>query len=577
MAKREQLKLFLQFFRFLFAYRRRITWLVIASNAIMLLSLVNPFITKLVIDKAFFKKDLSLFIVLTAIGAGVFVVNGILNGLVGYSRSYLNFKLAFDLRRRITKHLNKLSLGYFKDQPVGQHLYRINYDVDFVTGFLSGMLPEVIEVFLRMLFTVIIIFYLNKELALLSILLSPFLYLPSFYFNRRLRDIFKELNKKREIIFGKLFEVFSNIQLVKAFGKESQELRRYLRRVIASMRIEITSTKLGIASDFFGSAVNRLIVGLIAFYGGFLIIKGRMTLGSLSAIMIYLNQLISLQGSIVEFFRRINFGMVSCQRLNDILETKTVKEPIGARAVVFTEGGIQFKDCTFGYAEDILVLDRMNFTIEGGKAIALVGPSGCGKTTIVNLILRLYEPQSGNIFIDGNNIEGLEPHSFYEQIGVVLQEPFLWNDTIENNVKYGLPEASPAEFIKAAEITGVDILAQSQSQGYQAMVGEDAGKLSQGQKQRIAISRAIIKQPKILILDEAMSSLDIESEKKILQRLLKERKGLTTIIITHRPSAIELAEEVYFLEGKDRITSGTFQQLGETYPKFLSLFNEKPL
>lgn len=572
-----QLRLFLKFFRYLLSYRKKVIWLVAVNSITVILALANPFITKLVIDRAIGNKDLTLFFILTAIGAGIFVVNGLLFGLVGYLRRILNLNFELGLRRRIVNHLNRLSLSFFHDKPVGQHLYRINYDVDFVTGFLTGILPEAIEIFPRILFTLIIIFYLDKRLAFLSILLSPFLYLPPYLFNRKLREIFKELNRMKEVIFSRFIEVFSQIHLVKAFGRETQETRSYLRRIIASIRMEIVNTRLETALDFLSNSANRIIVGGIAFYGGFLVIKGKMSLGSLTAIMIYLSQLVGLQGGVIDFFRRLNLGLVSCQRIDDILQEEPARTKARTRRFDFPKGEILFSDCTFGYKESALVLDKINFKIDGGTAVALVGPSGCGKTTIVNLILRLYEPLSGDIFIDGENIKDLDSSCLYNQIGVALQEPFLWDDTIENNIRYGKPDAILEEIIHTAEITGLDILVKSLPEGYQTKVGEDAGKISQGQKQRIAISRAIIKRPRILILDEALSSLDIESEKEILQRLLQNRKGLATIIISHRPSVLELAEGIYFMEDRDKITSGTLQQLRETCPKFLSLFNEKPL
>jgi len=566
-------KLFFKFLRLLLPYWARVYGLTGLSLIIMLLGMINPFITKLVIDKAIPEKNLSFLLTLTAVGAGLFMLGAILQAASNYLQNTLNLKLGFDLRRRIIRHLNRLSLGFFQQKTSGELLYRINYDVDFISGFLSWFLPEAIEVFLRIIITVIIIFYLDRNLAWLSILLSPFLYLPSYYFNRRLKELFRQLNRKKENIYAKFIEVFSHLPLVKAMGKEAAESKRYLHRVIENLRLEIKNLKLVIAGDFIGSFVNRFIVGVIALYGGYRVIKGEVTLGSLLAIMMYLNQLMALQNSVVKYFRQINLGTVSCQRIDDILQEEPARTRARTRRFDFPKGEILFSDCTFGYKESALVLDKINFKIGSGSAVALVGPSGCGKTTIVNLILRLYEPLSGDIFIDGENIKDLDSSCLYNQIGVALQQPFLWNDTIENNIRYGKPDCLAEEIIHAAEITGLDILVKSLPEGYQTKVGEDAGKISQGQKQRIAISRAIIKRPKILILDEAMSSLDLESERKILDSLLKDRKGLATIIISHRGSVLDLVEKVYLIEGKDKITSGALAELREN-PVFLRLFSE---
>jgi len=570
----KRVELFWKFYKYLFPYRKKEALLIILSLLIAGLGLVSPYIGKLVIDQAFGRRDLNLFLVLIAVSGALFIVSTLFNLANDYLANALNFKLTFDLRRKVIGHLSRLSLRFFQSKPLGGYLYRADSDVNLAAGFITGILPDAIRIFPRLVFTLVIIFHLNRNMFWMAIALSPFLYISPYFFNKKRVTIAKELSQARESLMSKFIAFFSRIQLVKAFGREAQEFRNYLRHAVDNLRLEAKSLRLGAASDLSSGTINKIAVGLVTFYGGFMVIKGEMTLGSLTAIMMYLNQMIGLQGSVVGFFQQFNFGLIPCERLNEILEEEPVKR--SGRCRVISEGEIEFRNCTFGYEEDILVLERMSFHIEASNAVAFVGPSGCGKTTIVNLLLKLYEPSDGEILVDNEDIKSWDTASLREQIGVALQETFLWNDTVENNIRFGKPDATKEEVVRSAEITGVDIFLQSLPEGYQIKFGEGGGRFSQGQKQRIALSRAIIKKPKILILDEAMSSLDIESEKQILHSLLKERKGLTTIIISHRPAALELADKIYLIESRDKITCGTLPQLRQTNKMLLNLFTELP-
>jgi ATP-binding cassette subfamily B protein len=346
--------------------------------------------------------------------------------------------------------------------------------------------------------------------------------------------------------------------------------------LIENIRFGLISTRLGVISGFANSSAQRIILGLIVFYGGYQIIKGKMTLGSLSAITLYLNQLSGLQSSLAYFFQQVSLGLVSCERLDSILETKLDSiEDKYTREIIFLNGRVEFRNVTFGYRQDKMVLQNLSFSIEGGSCIALVGPSGCGKTTIFNLILRLYKPLSGQIIIDGGNINLIKSKSLYAQIGVVLQEPYLWNDTVANNIKYGKPDASFKEVAEATKIACIDGFINNLPLGYDTIIGENACKISEGQKQRIAIARALIKRPKILILDEAMSSLDSETEDKVIDNIMRGFKDSTIIVVSHRLSAVRKMELIYFLKDASSIETGTHEELLEKTPQYRELFSSQ--
>lgn len=573
-----QLKLLLKFTKYLLPYWKKEAVVLGSSGVVVLLSLINPYLTKLVIDRAFGNKDLKVFIILALVGGTVFILNGLVSGLKSYLDRQIGIKVNFDLNKRVFKHLDKLDLAYFQNKSTGEHLYRSSYDIDGVTNFITTTPSQIVATFPKLLLILTIVLRLNWQMAVFSFCLAPLLYLPPYYFTRKMREIWKDLIKHSEGIFKRLNEVFSHIQLVKAFGKEAVETRSYLRSQIAKIRISMRNTRLEVVSGFAGSAVSKVVIGLITFYGGYQVIKGQMTLGSLTAIMIYIGQLIGLQNSFAGFFQNIALGLVSCQRVEEILAEKPkIVEAKGAKDAVFNRGTIVFKDVGFGYRQDELVLSDINFSIDGGSHITLVGPSGCGKTTILNLILRLYEPEKGDILIDGCNIKDLKFSSLKAQTGIALQEPFLWNDTIENNIRYGKPDASEEEIVEAARICDLNDFVSELPERYKTLIGENACKISEGQKQKIAITRAVIKKPKILIFDEAFASMDSQSEERIITEIRKIQEILTIIVVSHRLSTVMNADKVYFLDKPDEIIVASGKELLKSKRAFYDLFAAQAL
>jgi ATP-binding cassette subfamily B protein len=252
-----------------------------------------------------------------------------------------------------------------------------------------------------------------------------------------------------------------------------------------------------------------------------------------------------------------------------------IREDKNAQEIIFPKGCIEFRNATFGYSQDKVVLENLSFYIDGGSCVGLVGPSGCGKTTIINLILRLYKLYAGQIFIDRYNIREVKSRALYGQIGVVLQEPFLWNDSVENNIRYGKKDAHFKEVREAAKIACIDDFINVLPQGYNAVIGEMACKISEGQKQRLAIARTLIKRPKILILDEAMSSLDSETEDKVIDNIMREFKDSTIIVVSHRLSTARKMNRIYFLRDASSIETGTHEGLLEKSPPYRELFSSQ--
>lgn len=562
-----------RFNKYLYKYWKLQATVIILGLVTIPFSLINPYLSKLLIDKAYANKDLKLFLILVIIGASIFVFNGLIQSLITYLSQRINRSVSFDLTKGIFKHLQSLPMSFFNNKSTSEHLYSIQGDVGSVSGFICNTIPQIITLLPRLLFILAITFYLNWRIALFTSILVPTTLIHSYFLGKWLREMTQRMIEKSQHIFNGLHEVFSHIHLVKALGKERYEIKRFEENLSKAIDLEIKNERLLNISNFSSSILNRAITGLIALYGGYQIIKGAMTLGSLTAVIAYSSQLIGLVKSIGGFYETVMVNSVSCQRVAEILDIQPqIMDREGAIALQNLEGRIEFRDVYFGYKEDESILKGLNFSIPSAAKIALVGLSGRGKTTLISLILRLYEPTQGSILIDDLDIRDIKLESLKAQIGIALQEPFLLNDSIKNNILYAKENASIDEVIEAAHIAGAHDFIFSFPKKYDTQIGENACKISEGQKQRIAIARAVINKTKILILDEAMSSLDSQTEERIIGNLKREFRDSTLIIVSHRFSTVQKMDLVYFLENPFRMEIDTHEGLLERSPRYRELF-----
>ncbi|MBU1006598.1 MAG: ABC transporter ATP-binding protein/permease [Candidatus Omnitrophica bacterium] len=566
------------FYRYMIRFWKIEALALFLSSLAMAIGMVSPYLTKLIIDKAYQGRDLRLFIILIS-GIGIiFILSGMLNGLSSYLTKYVKLRVSLELNRKVFKKFQNMPYRFFQENSTGDNLYKINYDIEHVAQFIADLVPQIIVSIPKSILILSIILYLNPKMFIFVLALTPFLYIGPYYFTKILKKAWKTWVLSAQGIFKKLQETLSHMHLVKACGKEKQETMSYMKDVIKSSRIRLKNIKLETTSSFLNNAVQKAIMGLIIFYGGYQVIKGNMTLGSLSAISIYLSQLSGIQGMFANFMQQASLSLVSCDRLNAILDPRIDQiENSDAEKRKFLTGKIEFKNMTFAHEPDKKILDKIDFTIENNSCIALAGPSGCGKTTITNLILRLYQPLSGQILIDDADINNISAGSLYEQVGIALQEPYLWDDTLGNNIKYGREHASPEEIKEAAGIACIDGFINGLPKAYETIIGENACKISEGQKQRMAIARAVIKKPKILILDEALSSVDSELEEKIVGNIKKALPDSTIIIISHHLSTIKMMDLVYFLGSSEKIDIASHAELLQKNAKYRNYLACNPL
>ncbi|MEQ8169097.1 MAG: ABC transporter ATP-binding protein [Candidatus Eremiobacterota bacterium] len=551
-------------------------FIIILNTIVMLLGLVNPYLTKLVIDRVYINKDVKLFITLLIIGGIFFILNNVIGALANYFKISMQTNIKYNLTMKVFNKLQTLPYSYFQNSSSGQNLYRFNYDIESVSSLVSDVFPQIIQLVFRTVAVLGVIFYLNWKMAVCSLILMPPFYFITFYLNRKLKKKRKEYIEINQKVFTNLQEMLTHIPLIKAFRKERHKKRQYVKILIKNIRINLNLQKWQAVVSNINLISSRLFLGIILLYGVYQVIKGELPLGSLIAIGMYLNQLSGFQGNVSNLSQQVSFSFISCERLGCILNSES-DETEKKDAIVLNnfKGKIDFKDVSFYYTEEKMILKDLSFSIREGTCIGLVGPSGYGKTTIVNLLLRFYRPSDGEIILDRININNIEKKIFYNHIGVALQNSYLWDDTIENNIKFGKSNATDEEVVEAAKVACIDEFIDKLPDGYKTFIGENACKISEGQRQRISIARAVIKKPAILILDEGLSSVDAGTEDKIINNIKKFLKESTVIIISHRLSTMKKVDLIYFLMNPEKIYVGTYDDMVNNnihYQSYLNLY-----
>ncbi|MCM8775870.1 MAG: ABC transporter ATP-binding protein/permease [Candidatus Omnitrophica bacterium] len=571
------MKLFFRFLSLVRPYWKKYALILCLGVLSGLLTLLNPYLTRWVVDGAITGKNFRLLLLLGSAVAAVFVCESAVTAWRRFLDRQVQLKLGFDLARKVMRKIVSLSPLELREESSSRHLYRISYEADRVNGFLASTIPDAAYIFPKFLLTVVILFSLNAKIAGLVFLL-PVLYIPTFWINRKVQFLWDVLLEHYHSVFRAAAECFSNLQVIKAFGTEGNAVRRYVRKYIQMMRSEMKKFRWQTASEISVQAVMKAVFGVAAVWGGYQIICGELTLGAFASILVYLSQLAALKGRIVDFFHHIAVGLVSCERVATLLDKRPmVVERPDARDITLENPDIVFEQVSFGYLPEEPVLSHVSLRIPACSHIAVVGPSGCGKTTLIGLLLRMADPWAGKILLGGVDLRDFTLHSIKSQIAIALQESFLWDDTVENNIRYGNLKASAEDVIWAARVADITSFSGEVFEHRRQNVGEKARKLSEGQKQKIAIARALIRRPRILILDEAMSSIDSASEMKILEAIRASDPSLLIVTVSHRLSAVMKADLVYYLKRPDEIVSAPPREMIRIDPDFTRLFTGQVL
>lgn len=498
--------------------------------------------------------------------AGLAAVIFLVRGAVQYGQDTLMAKaaltIALDLRKEAYSHLQKLSLGYFETAKTGDLSYRLTEDVDRIGEVINKFFHQFVPCILQLIVVLSYMVYLNWQLTLASLVIAPLMALLIGWFGERLLVLSRQSQNRVSNLSALLTEVFSGIRLVRAFAAEDYQISKFSVEAEQNRQAKFLAEKIKALQFVVVGFLEATSVIFLFFLGGWQISRGNLTpagfISYVTAVALLIDP-ISLTTSNYSDFKQ---GEASGDRLFELLAIQpTVIEKDEAFPLPEVTGKVEYKGVTFGYKPETKVLENLNLLVAPGETIALVGASGAGKTTLVNLLPRFYDLQSGEISIDGINIKDVTLKSLRRQIGIVPQEVTLFSGTIAENIAFGQHEYDLLEVEKAAKIANAHQFISELPDGYGSVVGERGINLSGGQRQRIAIARAVLENPRLLILDEATSSLDSESEalvQEALERLIKDR---TVFIIAHRLATVRGADRILVMENGKIVESGNHQEL----------------
>lgn len=473
----------------------------------------------------------------------------------------LGTRISRDLRAKVFEKINSLSLSFMDSHRPGELMNRVVEDSGRVRQFMEDVFAGMFTQLFTMIGACVVMLTIDWKIALLTVCLVPAAALLVRLFHKKEKRLWRQQWRFNDQVNNRLQDVLSGIRVVKSFGQEERETRRFQEYTQRLMTIQRRNEIFWATLYPFVTLLLTMGSFFVIYFGGADVLGGRMTPGELVQFVAYAGMLFGPLGFMTRMPRMIMQLVTSLERIYDILDEQpevNERPEVENREIV---GKVEFQDVTFGYKSYLPVLEHVSFTVEPGEMIGLVGPSGAGKSTLINLIMRLYDVDDGSLLLDGRDIRDYAVDSLHRQIGVVLQETFLFSGTIYDNIRYAKPEADPQEIIRAAKMANAHDFIVRFPDGYDTYVGESGYTLSGGERQRIAIARAILHDPRLLILDEATSSLDTETEYQIQEALGRLTKGRTTFAIAHRLSTLRNADRIVVIDHHTVAESGTHYEL----------------
>ena len=543
------------------------------------LGLAPPLFTKYLIDDAIPAASMPAVL----LGVGGMIASALVAGAVGVYQGYLNSLVGEgimrDIRTSMVAHLHRMSLPFFTNTKTGEIMNRVSNDVDSVDNIVTGTLVTIITNIAVMATTVVTIFLLDWRLALLALAVVPLMIVPLGPIGRRMYEIRKGTRERRDEIESLTQETLSisGIVLMKSFVREAFEQLRFHDSATRLMGLEI---RLAMVGRWFMGAINAMVIigpALVWIGGAWLAIHGGLTVGTIVAFVAYFGRLYSPASALAGVQVQVVSALAVFERIFEYLDMPVENAAESAQAIELPRlrGEIEFRNVSFSYDGERQTLREVTFHVAPGQVAALVGPSGGGKTTITNLIPRFYLPTSGAVLVDRTDVRDATLASLRRDIGIVTQETYLFHDTIAANLRYGKLDATDAELVAAAKAANIHAVIASLPSGYQTMVGERGHKLSGGERQRLAIARVLLKDPRILILDEATSSLDSHNEAMIQAALEGVMRGRTSLVIAHRLSTILKADVIFVVEDGRIVESGRHAELLARGGPYARLYREQ--
>ncbi|NTW48144.1 MAG: ABC transporter ATP-binding protein [Chlorobiales bacterium] len=469
-------------------------------------------------------------------------------------------------------HIQTLPVTYFDRNPAGGLMSRLTNDIDAINQAVSQNVTSLLASVLSLVGIIVAMFLLDAWLALTSLVIIPIMFWFTQFVARYTRKGFRELQKQLGEMYSVMEESISGLKVIKAFRRNAEVIERFQNQNNKVFNASVYANSYAMLLMPLSNVLGNLFVIVIAGFGGWLALKGLVSVGVIAAFIIYGQNFIQPLRQLANMYNTIQSALAGSERIFEILDIPSEVDASPEAGPSSISGTICFDHVTFAYQKGFPVVRDMTINAEAGKTIALVGPTGAGKTSIINLLTRFYEPESGAITIDGKNIGNFGKAALRRRIGLVLQDTFLFSDTVMENIRFGRLNATDQECIHAAELAEADAFIRQLPQGYHTVLSERASNLSQGQRQLLAITRVILSDPDILILDEATSSVDTRTELRIQKALLRLMKGRTSFVIAHRLSTIRDADQVLVIDKGTIVEKGTHQELLDQQGVYFNLY-----
>lgn len=560
--RRSKKELTIRLFKYLKSYKLKTIIVIILMVFVMICGIINPYLLKIAIDENVANGDIKGLLIIGVILILLNLVAWILSKIRWTMISSITNGVLVNIRHELYTHIQKLSFEFFDSRPVGKILARVVGDVNALKNLFDQSIQSLIPEILNLICVSIVMLFLNVKLALACIALLPLLGIAMFYIEIHSRRRWEVYRNKRSNLNGFTHEDFSGIKVVQAFAKEESTEEKFKEMVKELKDSFVKAVRL---NDFFWPMVELSwgIGTLVVFAIGYrLIISGEIKMGTLIAFSMYTGMFWRPIMNLSNFYNTLITNFSAADRIFDILEINPdIQNSNDAKLIGKINGTVEFRNVSFSYDENSEVLKGVSFKVERGEKVALVGATGAGKTTIVSLLSRFYDPTSGKVLVDGKDIKNIDLESYRSQMGIMLQDTFLFSTTIMENIRYGRLDATDQDVINSAKAVNAHEFIMKLEKGYDTEVNERGSRLSLGQRQLVSFARALLANPRILILDEATSNIDTQTEKLVQIGIEKLLYGRTSFVIAHRLSTIRDCDRIMVIENGGIAEMGVHNEL----------------